>query len=141
MEISLNTTKKQEIIDITSKVQEIVSKSNIKDGLCLVYSKHTTASLLINENEKRLLEDIEEFLESLASSSKKYKHDDLAKRDCPPDERINAHSHLKSLLLKTSEIIPINNKKLNLGKYQAIIFVELDGPRKNRNIIVKVLEK
>ena len=140
MEIALNTNKKLEIIDITSKIQSIVSNSNLKNGLVHVFCKHTTASLMINEKEERLLEDIKEFIETTAPSAKKYKHDDLEKRDCPIDEPINCHSHLKSLLFKTSETIPIKNGKLDLGRWQSLMFVELDGPRKNRKVAISIIK-
>ncbi|MBU2639989.1 MAG: secondary thiamine-phosphate synthase enzyme YjbQ [Nanoarchaeota archaeon] len=139
MEIILKTSKRQEMIDITSKVQDIVTNSKIKNGMVYVFSQHTTASLMINEKEERLLEDIKEFLESFAPITKKYKHDDIEKRNCSPDEPLNGHSHLRSLLFKTSETIPVKNGKLNLGQWQSILFIELDGPRSNRKITVSII--
>ncbi|MEL7245831.1 MAG: YjbQ family protein, partial [Cyanobacteria bacterium J06573_2] len=82
-------------------------------------------------NESRLLEDVKVFLQKLAPSSDKYLHNDLHLRgDIPPDEPMNAHSHLMAMMLSNSEIIPIVEGKLALGTYQSVLFFELDGARK-----------
>jgi secondary thiamine-phosphate synthase enzyme len=137
--ISLASTERLQFIDITQKIGEIVKKSNINQGIACVYSTHTTSCIRINENEPRLIDDFKSFLEDLAPSSKSYRHDDIDKRNCPKDERINGHSHLKALLLGSSESIPIVNNKLQLGKWQSVFHVDLDGSNRQRSIMVTVI--
>ena len=84
--------------------------------------------------------DIKIFLEKIASTSNKYLHDDIELRNCPKNERINGHAHIKSLILNSSEIIPIVNNEMVLGKWQSIFFIELDGKR-NREVIVQTIGK
>jgi secondary thiamine-phosphate synthase enzyme len=137
--IDLETTEKIEFLNITNQIKNIIAKSRIKNGIVNIYSQHTTTAIRINENEPLLIKDIKGFLEKKAPSTLCYNHDNIDNRkDCPDDEPRNAHSHLKSFLLGTSETIPLLNKQLPLGKWQSIFFVELDGPRK-RKIIVHII--
>ena len=138
--INLHTKKQIELINITEKVNEIVKNSNVKEGVVTIFSKHTTTGIRINENEERLFMDIKIFLEKIASTSNKYLHDDIELRNCPKNERINGHAHIKSLILNSSEIIPIVNNEMVLGKWQSIFFIELDGKR-NREVIVQTIGK
>jgi secondary thiamine-phosphate synthase enzyme len=140
-EIKLNIEEKLEFVDITDKIKRIVKESKVKEGLVNIYTKHTTSAIRINENEPFLIEDMKHFLEYLVPSSARYKHDDIANRNCPPNERINGHSHLKALLLGTSETIPIKNYKLCLGKWQSIFYVDLDGGNRKRKVLVQILGK
>ena len=129
--IEIETTEGINIHNITPQIQTVISATEIKNGQCLVFSRHTTTALSINENESRLLEDVKVFLQKLAPSSDKYLHNDLHLRgDIPPDEPMNAHSHLMAMMLSSSEIIPIVDGKLALGTYQSVLFFELDGARK-----------
>ena len=129
--IEIETNEGINIHNITPQIQAIISSSEIKQGQVLVFSRHTTTALSINENESRLLEDVKVFLQKLAPSSDKYLHNDLHLRgDIPPDEPMNAHSHLMAMMLSSSEIIPIVDGKLALGTYQSVLFFELDGARK-----------
>ena len=137
--ITLKIDEKLQFVDITSKVKDIVSESGIRNGLVTIFTKHTTSAIRINENETRLIDDMKYFLERLAPSFWRYRHDDIDKRNCPPDERINGHSHLKALLLGSSESIPIINSKLDIGKWQSIFFVDLDGGNRERTISVQVI--
>ncbi|MDF5727640.1 MAG: secondary thiamine-phosphate synthase enzyme YjbQ [Rhizonema sp. PD38] len=118
------------IHNITHQIQDLILSTSIKNGQVLVFSRHTTTALAINENEERLLEDVKVFLRKLAPDSANYLHNDLHLRDVPLDEPINAHSHLMAMTLSTSEVIPIVERKLALGTYQSVLFFELDGPRK-----------
>jgi secondary thiamine-phosphate synthase enzyme len=136
--INLRIKENLEIVDITQKVREAVESSRIREGFAVIFTQHTTSGIRINENEEFLMEDMRNFLENLAPSSKKYKHDDIEKRDCPPDERINGHSHLKALLLGASETIPIKNNLLCLGKWQSIFYMDLDGCNRERHVIIQV---
>lgn len=125
------------IYNITPQLEDFIESTAIKNGQILVFSRHTTTALAINENEVRLLEDIKVFLQKLAPNSEHYLHNDLHLRDVPEDEPINAHSHLMAMMLSTSEFIPIVDGKLALGTWQSVLFFELDGPRK-RTVLCQV---
>ena len=135
--ITLETQSGINIHNITQKVQEIVTASLIKNGQVIVFVRHTTTALAINEYEVRLLQDIKNYLQKLAPATDRYLHNDLHLRDVPPDEPENAHSHLMAMMLNNSETIPIVNGELALGTYQSILFIELDGSRR-RNILVQI---
>lgn len=128
--IEVETERGINIYNITPEIEKLISSTSIYQGQVLVFSRHTTTALAINENEQRLLEDIKVFLKKLAPESERYLHNDLHLRDVPPDEPINAHSHLMAMMLSSSEVIPIVDGKLALGTWQSILFFELDGPRK-----------
>ncbi|MBW4510087.1 MAG: secondary thiamine-phosphate synthase enzyme YjbQ [Scytonematopsis contorta HA4267-MV1] len=119
------------IYNITPQIEELIISTSIENGHVLIFSRHTTTALAINEYEVRLLEDIKTFLRKIAPESDKYLHNDLhLRKDIPPDEPMNAHSHLMAMMLNNSETVPIVDSKLALGTYQSILFFELDGPRK-----------
>ena len=118
----LNTNKHFEIIDITSKINEEI---DIDGGIVNIFSKHSTSAIVVNENERGLLEDLNLLLKDLVSDKYSWQHDRIDN---------NAKSHLKSFLLSSSETIPISNGKLDLGTWQSVFFIELDGPRRNRTI-------
>lgn len=125
------------IRNITPQIVKILEATAFKTGQVLVFSRHTTTALAINENEERLLEDIKRHLGKLAPESENYLHNDLHLRDVPPDEPMNAHSHLMAMMLSTSEVIPVVDGQLALGTWQSILFFELDGPRK-RTLSVQI---
>lgn len=135
--IELTTEPEISIHNITPRIVKLLEETKIINGQVLVFSRHTTTALAINEYEERLLEDIKVYLRKLAPASDKYLHNDLHLRDVPPDEPINAHSHLMAITLSTSEVIPIVEGKLALGTWQSILFLDLDGPR-NRTVLVQV---
>lgn len=118
----LNSSRNFEIIDITSMINDEI---DIKSGIVNIFSKHSTSAIVVNENESGLLNDLELVLGDLVSDKYSWQHDRIDN---------NAKSHLKSFLLSSSETIPISNGKLDLGTWQSIFFVELDGPRKNRTV-------
>lgn len=126
--IELNTEKNFQIIDITQRVLKFLKKSKITEGHLLVFSKHTTLAITINENENNLLKDLELFLEKILPYSHNYLHQD------------NAASHLRQILLGTHQIIPIKGNELLLGIWQRIFAVEFDGPRK-REVFVQITGK
>lgn len=129
--IEVETEPGISIYNITPQILEQLEFTNIQNGQVLLFSRHTTTALAINENEKRLLEDVKVHLRKLAPESANYLHNDLHLRlNIPPDEPMNAHSHLMAMMLSTSEVIPIVEGRLALGTYQSILFFELDGPRK-----------
>lgn len=135
--IELQTDTGIGIYNITPQINNFLQTTHIKNGHIVVFSRHTTTALSINEYEIRLLTDIKEHLKKLAPPEAKYLHNDLHLRDVPPDEPINAHSHLMAMMLHNSEIIPIVDGKLALGTYQSVLFFDLDGPRK-RTILIQI---
>ncbi|WP_421657853.1 secondary thiamine-phosphate synthase enzyme YjbQ [Leptothermofonsia sp. ETS-13] len=119
------------IYNITSQIKDLLAATSIQNGQVLIFSRHTTTALTINEYEERLLEDVKVFLRKLAPEENRYLHNDIHLRvGIPDDEPMNAHSHLMAMMLTTSEIVPIVDGSLGLGTYQSILFFELDGPRK-----------
>ncbi|MEB3343811.1 secondary thiamine-phosphate synthase enzyme YjbQ [Okeania sp.] len=138
--LEIETAPGIEIYNITPQVIDILTATGINNGQVIVFSKHTTTALAINENEERLIEDLKVYLRKLAPESDKYLHNDLHLRDVPPDEPINAHSHLMAMTLNNSEVIPVVEGNLALGTWQSILFFELDGPRK-RSVLVQVTGK
>jgi len=117
------------VIDITRQVNEAVGESGVAEGICLVYTLHTTTGIVINEAETGLVADLLRRLMSLAPPGAGYLHDRI-------DE--NAHAHLQAVLLGNSRTIPVEEGCLALGTWQRVLFVELDGPRR-RKVIVRVL--
>lgn len=124
---NINTNKKFEIIDITSQINNLIA---IENGIVSIFSKHSTSAIVVNENEKGLLNDLEFMLDNLVSDKFSYNHDRIDN---------NARSHLKSFLLSSSESLPIKNKKLDLGTWQSVFFIELDGPRSNRTVTLTMV--
>ncbi|NEO15860.1 MULTISPECIES: secondary thiamine-phosphate synthase enzyme YjbQ [unclassified Moorena] len=135
--IELKTHESIAIYNITDYISKFIEVTGLKNGHALVFSRHTTTALAINEYEERLLEDIKVHLDKLAPKDGKYLHNDLHLRIVPPDEPINAHSHLMAMMLNNSEYIPIIDGQLALGTYQSVLFVELDGPR-DRTVLIQV---
>jgi secondary thiamine-phosphate synthase enzyme len=128
--LDLNTDPGIAIYNVTAQIQDLLSQTAIQNGQVLIFSRHTTTALAINEDEPRLLEDLKQYLNQLAPPDKPYLHNDLHLRpNIPADEPINAHSHLMAMTLSTSEVVPVVAGRLALGTYQAILLVELDGPR------------
>jgi len=120
LQLKIKTSKRVELVDITSEVQEEVRKSEISEGICLISTQHTTAGIIINENETGLKEDILDLLNKLVPAGAGYRHDRI-------DD--NADSHLRAILLGASESLPVSEGKLKLGTWQRIFFAEMDGPR------------
>lgn len=123
--------------DITPSLRDLVKESGLRNGFVTVTSRHTTTALTINEFEKRLLDDVRSFFARLLPPGDRYLHNDTHLRDCPPDEPKNAHSHLIAMLLGSSEVIPLTDGALNLGTWQSVMLVDLDGPRR-RTVSVQV---
>ena len=124
--ITIKTTKRVEIVDITRMVERAVKDG---DKLVLVYSPHTTTSIVINEAESGLLEDILDFMEKLVPYGKGYKHDRIDS---------NADAHLKASVLGNSVVIPVEGGTLALGTWQRVLFIEFDGPR-TRRVVVRAI--
>ena len=123
------TINKYQVIDITDKVKAEVKKSKIKNGLCIIYCPHATAAVVINESwDPEIGDDLLEALSNLIPEGK-WRHDRIDN---------NAAAHIKAAILGPSETVLIRNGELVLGRWQNIFFVELDGPRERREIIVEV---
>ena len=135
--IELQTGQGISLHDLMPAIRKIVAESELRNGFVTVTSQHTTTAIAINEYEERLLQDVKKFLERLVPASDRYLHNDIALRDCPPDEPENAHSHLAAMLLGSSEVIALCEGELLLGQYQSVMLYELDGPR-NRRVNVQV---
>lgn len=135
--IEIQTEQGINIYNITPQIKDFLAYTKIKNGQVLVFSRHTTTALAINEDEERLLEDIKVFLRKLAPETDSYLHNDLHLRVVPEDEPMNAHSHLMAMMLNTSEIIPVVEGQLGLGTWQSVLFFDLDGPRK-RTVFLQV---
>jgi len=129
--LTFNTKEKIEFVNITSDVERIVTKSGIKEGLCLVNPMHITASVFINDEESGLKEDFIRFLEDLVPyNPEKYKHN-LTGED-------NAHSHIKRQLMGREVVIAVTDGKLDFGTWEQIFYGEFDGMRPKK-VLVKVI--
>jgi secondary thiamine-phosphate synthase enzyme len=138
--LNFESTRAPEFIDITDEVVRAVGESEISSGVAVIFSRHTTAAIKINENEPLLLKDMEHFLERCASKQTYYGHNDFAIRTVHmhEDECPNGHAHCQHLMLGSSEMVPIMDGELVFGKWQRVFLIELDIPRE-REVIVQVM--
>lgn len=135
----VQSTTQIEFLDITAKVDEAIANSGVREGQVLVYSPHTTASIVINHNEPMLIQDFMRVLYRLVPVSDRYSHDLFElNRATTSDGRSNGHSHCKAMLLGVSQTIPIEKGHMILTERQSIFFLELDGARK-RDFIAQVV--
>lgn len=132
-EITLDTRSPVEFVDLTKEVAGALEESRVKDGIVTIFTKHTTTAIKINERCERLQDDMKEMLIN-AVRLPHYRHDENT-----VDSRANSKSHLMSMLLSASENIPVSGGRLMLGGWQSVFFVELDGPRRQRQIMVKII--
>ena len=142
-ELQLRTAGGLTVTDITDDVREAVRESGIRDGVCCVYSPHTTCSVRVNEWENGFLEDFAVMLKRLVPTEHYYAHDDWDRRTeniSEDDQEFgNGHSHCMSMLLGSAgESIPVADSDLALGTWQRILFMELDRER-DRRWLVKVV--
>ena len=127
--LSVHTNTRIELLDLTSQVQEVVSKSGISEGLCHIFVPHTTAAVTINENaDPSVKADILMVLNKLISDREPYRH-----------QEGNAPAHVKASLIGPQLTVFVSNGRLVLGTWQGIFFCEFDGPR-SRRVQVKVVE-
>jgi secondary thiamine-phosphate synthase enzyme len=127
MILAVKTQAKTELIDITSKIAQLVQKSGVEEGLCLVYVPHTTAAVTINESaDPSVKSDILMILNRIVPWEADYRHMEG-----------NSPAHVKSTLVGPSELLTIENRSLVLGTWQGIFFCEFDGPR-NRQVHVRL---
>ena len=129
--VRIKTTGKHEEVNITNQAEAVVLESGIYEGMALVFTGHTTASIHLNNADKDLEGDMHELLSELVPNKPTYRHN-------KGDYGRNADAHIKSLLMGNSVTIPITRGRLVLGQWQAVYFSEFDGPR-SRLISVKVI--
>ena len=134
--LNVESAKPFELVDVTPQVEDAVRESSIKAGTALIFSRHTTAAIVINEAEPGLQQDMERMLERLAPRAIEYAHNAMARTI--PNEPENGHAHLRHLLLGASETVPVVEGRLHLGTWQRVFLAELDGPRR-REVVVQVM--
>ena len=128
MEITVTSSQRNEMIDITGRIEETIRLSGVREGLCYVFVPHTTAAVTINENaDPSVRRDI------LATLSAVFPKD-------PSHEHLegNSDAHIKSSLVGASEIVAIEQGRLGLGTWQSVFFCEFDGPR-TRKVLIRIL--
>lgn len=128
-DLTLETTAPIEILDLTDAVRAWVQASGVRDGLLTVLSPHTTARITLNERDPALQRDMVAFLERVAPREAHYEHNLHT-----VDDRANAHAHLLGLFMPASVSVPVVGGDLELGGWQSLFFVELDGPRRTRTV-------
>lgn len=133
MEFTIATNGHYDFIDITEKVKELISHSEIKDGVALIFVKGSTAAITLMENEKGIFEDIKNTLEKIAPEKADYKHH-IKWGDN------NGAAHIKSALIKPEIAVPLEDGELCLGTWQQIILIDFDEKPRQRNVIVKIIK-
>lgn len=128
-EISVSTSNRYQLVDITNEVEKAVEESKIKEGLCLVFVAHSTAAIVLTENESGLKDDWLKILKKLVAGED-FAHNRI-------DD--NADSHILSGLLGQGKTLAIENGRLVRGTWQQIFLVELDGPR-TRRVTIKIIK-
>ncbi|MBZ9569289.1 secondary thiamine-phosphate synthase enzyme YjbQ [Patescibacteria group bacterium] len=132
MRFSISTKGFNDIIDITDQVSEILEKSKVKDGACLISCPGSTCGLTTIEYESGLIKDLKKVLERIAPMKDSYEH-------CKKWGDCNAYAHIRSALLKPFLAVPVEGGKLALGTWQQIVFLDFDNRPRNREIIVKCI--
>jgi len=140
----LVTERASQLIDVTDDVLEVVARSEVRNGMALVYSPHTTCAVVINELENGFAEDFADFLDDVApAEGRYYRHDDLEIRTQGIEDDTadfpNGHSHIRAgLLSSSSQTIPIVDGRLMLGRWQRVFFCELERSRE-RKVFIQVI--
>jgi secondary thiamine-phosphate synthase enzyme len=128
------------VMDVSDEIIAFVKESGVENGLLNIQTMHTTAGLLLNENEPLLLKDLEAHYEGLSPGTASYRHDDLTVRtvNVCDDECANGHAHLKASHLAATATLNVVNGKLQLGQWQRVLFIELDRsrPRKLQVMVI-----
>jgi len=126
--LEVRTASRNQMVDVTSRVKEVVSASGVREGLCVLYVPHTTAAVAINEGaDPAVAEDILAQLARLAPPDGCYSH-----------REGNADAHIKATIVGASRVVPVSGGRLMLGTWQAVFFCEFDGPR-HRKLVVQVI--
>jgi len=125
--ISKRTAGELDFVDITQDVQQVVQNSRVKNGIVSVFVPGATAAIVMNENERNIIEDFRRAIANLAPASAAYRHGD------------NARSHIRAMILGPSETIPVRDGSLQIGTWQSVFLVELDVRPRNREVVVRVI--
>lgn len=128
-QLRIKTSKKDQIIDITERVQEALSQTKKREGICVVFAAHTTCCITTADLDPGTDQDLLDALRKILPEKMKYRH---------PHDPSHAPDHILSSIIGPSVTIPFTNGDLQLGTWQRIILVELDGPRE-RNISITLL--
>ena len=130
--LTFKTKTRRAFLNITQDIEKLVTKSGVKEGLCLVNAMHITASVFINDNESGLHHDYEKWLEELAPHKPidHYHHNDTGED--------NADAHLKRQVMGREVVVAITNGKLDFGPWETIFYGEFDG-RRNKRVLVKII--
>lgn len=130
--LTFKTKNRRDYINITPKIDEMVKKSGIKEGLCLVNAMHITASIYINDDESGLIQDYDRWLEKLAPHEpiSQYKHNQTGED--------NADAHMKRQVMGRQVVVAITNGKLDFGPWEQVFYGEFDG-RRNKKVLVKII--
>ncbi len=128
--ITLHTKTKRAYVRITPQVEAALKKADIKEGIILVSAMHITAGVYVNDNESGLIEDIDQWLETLAPFNCNYRHHQTGED--------NGDAHLKSMLVHHEVIVPVTAGRLDFGTWQQIFYAEFDGQRDKR-VLIKVM--
>ena len=131
-ELWFNVPRRRDYLNITDKVEDLVTKSGVRNGLCLVNAMHITASVYINDAESGLLQDYDEWLEKLAphEPTGQYRHNRTGED--------NADAHLKRQVMGREVVVAITDGKLDFGPWEQIFYAEFDGRRRKR-VLVKII--
>jgi secondary thiamine-phosphate synthase enzyme len=127
--LNIDTPDRIAVVDITERVEEVVSSSGVRNGLCVVHVPHATAAVMLNEMEPRLALDYVKLVHELFKPGADWAHNAIDH---------NAHAHLAAAFIGSSRLIPVKDGRLVRGTWQNIILLELDGPR-SRRVVVEVL--
>ncbi len=129
-ELSISSFRRFELIDITDKVREVVSRSGIKNGIVHVFVPHATAAIIANEHERGLINDYITLIKELIPPEAHWEHNRIDN---------NAHAHLAAGIIGPSRSFPLVNGILLRGTWQNIFVVEFDGPRAHRRVVITVI--
>ena len=128
--LTFTTKESREYLNITDQVAEAVSKSGVKEGLCLVSAMHITAGVYVNDDEPGFRSDLTDMLERVAPEGADYRHHETGET--------NGDAHLKNMLTGFQVVLPITKGALDLGPWQQVFYAEFDGQRRKR-VVVKVI--
>jgi secondary thiamine-phosphate synthase enzyme len=128
------TVDRLQLLNITDRINEVVRKSGVRDGIVHLQSLHTTTAVFLNEWQDALLHDARTFFERVVERDQYYRHNDPEFSDC---ERKNADSHMRGMMMGQTLSLQVRNSSVLLGTWQSIILAEFDGPR-SRSVAVQV---
>lgn len=129
--IHLLTSEKEQILNITRQVSDVVLKSGIREGLALVYPMHTSSAVYVSDSDTGLTQDLRDILATLVPEGRAFRHD-------LTDPKKNAAAHLKSCLTGHHVVLPVTTGRLDLGMYHTIYYADFDGKRE-KEVLVKII--